>query len=520
MLPRSAGAWGTGVGSGSRVGGTQNQFRGRGSAFSRQQCGGSGAGGAGSQGATTEAGDVSFAANFAGAASGVAPDPAAQMRDTGKACGASREDSRAQVRALGSASFPGVTAVPHAGTMPRRKGRALMMNPEAGMRRSARIAAQGKIKATGKPRAPSGDADVLTEGEGRSGPDVREEISEAERNRFSDISLGAVGGVPEYTRAEEEGGAWEKRARSPVTSRARRGRGQSSTSWDSTPSPVSVLSAPIPEVQSPSSPERHSYMQSPLLARSKVAQTRSKQKLQQQLKSKVQQSAEPEGPIEFVTSAQESKQMTAPPSGGMTTLQDPPDLFARATTPSRGGTAAMQQFFQATYIKKTTSKGTTTKQQMNYPSTSGVREFEETLDETQIQGKDIIQITASEGIPAWMFSVAEAAKSFLHSLETAKKTKQREFQPSYAELGARPKTSRQKMQTKESPMTSTVPLCMQLPMELPEEEQQPVETMDWDHIRKELSKEKDLLQGSGDLTMPVTYDAQGHQKSKVGKDGS
>lgn len=34
-------------------------------------------------------------------------------------------------------------------------------------------------------------------------------------------------------------------------------------------------------------------------------------------------------------------------------------------------------------------------------------------------------------------------------------------------------------------------------------------TIDWTNIRKELEKEKDLLQGSGDITMPVTYDAQG-----------
>ncbi|XP_071278698.1 endogenous retrovirus group K member 5 Gag polyprotein-like [Agelaius tricolor] len=33
--------------------------------------------------------------------------------------------------------------------------------------------------------------------------------------------------------------------------------------------------------------------------------------------------------------------------------------------------------------------------------------------------------------------------------------------------------------------------------------------MDWKNIKKALLKEKDLLQGSGDLIIPVTYDAQG-----------
>nr|XP_054506978.1 endogenous retrovirus group K member 5 Gag polyprotein-like [Agelaius phoeniceus]XP_054506979.1 endogenous retrovirus group K member 5 Gag polyprotein-like [Agelaius phoeniceus] len=47
-------------------------------------------------------------------------------------------------------------------------------------------------------------------------------------------------------------------------------------------------------------------------------------------------------------------------------------------------------------------------------------------------------------------------------------------------------------------------------MEFPEEEEErPIEPIDWKEIRNELSKEKGLIRGSGDIIMPVTYDAQG-----------
>lgn len=186
---------------------------------------------------------------------------------------------QARVPALGSAGFPGATTAPQAAAIPRRKGRALMTNPEVELRRSARIAARRKIKATRKPRAPARDANVSSEGEGGSRPDIRKAILEAERDRVSDVSLRAVGGVPEGARAQRKKvERSRRRAKSPVTSGVKRGREQSSTSRDSTPSPVPAHSAPIPEVQSPLGPERQSHMQPRLLAQSKVVQTRSKQK--------------------------------------------------------------------------------------------------------------------------------------------------------------------------------------------------------------------------------------------------
>lgn len=171
-----------------------------------------------------------------------------------------------------------------------------------------------------------------------------------------------------------------------------------------------------------------------------------------QTRSQTLQSAEQE-PIEFVSSSRSSRQTTAPPRGGMTAMQDMPDLFDSATTSPVGQTETMQQFFPTTYKKKTTLKKTTTttQQKDNSPSTSGSHEVEDNSDEAQPQGEETIQITASEGIPAWMFWAAEAARNLLQSFDAARRTRSREPQVSFSDLGARLKTSKQKTWSKESP---------------------------------------------------------------------
>lgn len=322
-----------------------------------------------------------------------------------------------------------------------------------------------------------------------------------ERERVT-LAQERQGGVSEstHTRKAEHGRRW---ARSPVTSRARRGHARGSTSQGSTPSPVPVPSVQTLGVPASSLQKGRSHIQTPLSAQSKSLQTRS------QTRWRTQQSAEQEA-VEFMPSSRLSSPVTAPPSAGMIEVHDMPDLFGGATAPSRGETATMQRFFPTTYKKKTTFKKRMTMQQMNYPSTSGFREDEENSDETQQQKEDIIRITASKGVLVWMLSAAEAAKSFLHSFDTAKKKYQQDPQVSFSDLGARPKTSKQRTWYEESPMTSTTPLYMQIPMESPEEElQQPVKTMDWKCLRKALENDKHLFPGSRDLTMPVTYDAQG-----------
>lgn len=76
-----------------------------------------------------------------------------------------------------------------------------------------------------------------------------------------------------------------------------------------------------------------------------------------------------------------------------------------------------------------------------------------------------------------MFTAAEAAKSILHSFNIARKQARRSQIP-FLDIEAKSKASKERRWFGESPMTSTVPLCMQLPIEFPTEEPQPpVKTM-------------------------------------------
>ncbi|XP_059729033.1 uncharacterized protein LOC132341469 [Haemorhous mexicanus] len=313
--------------------------------------------------------------------------------------GGTRGTSEKSSQIIGSTSDAGgklgAASELQAAPISRRRGRAVMMqDPEVETRRFVRIAERMQAQAGQGLHAQTGSVDTAsTEEERESETDTREETSEVERDRDSDVSVGETRSISEGAHARK---VWTKRSRgqvrSPVTSRAKRGRAQSSTSRGSTPSPVPAPLISILVVQTSPIPERRSRIQPPLLAHSKFVQTWFQQ-------SQILHSAETaEELIEFVMSSRSPKQMTAPPCGGMTAAQDISDLVSRATAPSRGQTATMHQFFPTTYKKKTTSKKTT--QQMNYPSTSESYEFKDTSHEAQLQGENMIQITRSKRIPA------------------------------------------------------------------------------------------------------------------------
>lgn len=155
------------------------------------------------------------------------------------------------------------------------------------------------------------------------------------------------------------------------------------------------------------------------------------------------------------------------------------------------------------------------------------------------QQDDTVCSTASEGVPAWMLSVTattgssrqgptvtipkNVAKVLLQYLGTALGKSAQENQIPVPNLGSRGKASAwQGMRIPATSVSSqmgeaaawpqrpqTTSLYMQVPMEKQVSKAQAIQAVDWTNIRKELEKEKDLLQGSGDITMPVTYDARG-----------
>lgn len=212
-----------------------------------------------------------------------------------------------------------------------------------------------------------------------------------------------------------------------------------------------------------------------------------------------------------------TRRATAPPCGGDTTLQESmPELASQATAPSGGETITLQQFFPTIYKKKKSkSKKAFKTQQMDFPSNFDSSEVQDTSDEMQ-QQDDTIHITASEGVPAWMYSATtssipgrkrtvtvprDAAKYLLQYLSMAMGTSAQEFEVPVQELGARPRTdSKRGMQIPETPMPtpmasttegaaawsqipSTIPSYMQVPMEMPMPREETL-TIDWTNIRK------------------------------------
>nr|XP_041569126.1 uncharacterized protein LOC115494085 isoform X2 [Taeniopygia guttata] len=243
-------------------------------------------------------------------------------------------------------------------------------------------------------------------------------------------------------------------------------------------------------------------------------------------------------------------QAAAPSSGGTTTLQQIlQDPVRQGKVSHSGGTLTIQDFFPASYKKKSRMRRAASARQQESPLTPEECGTQDTSAGAQ-QQDDTIRITASEGVPAWTIPKSRSAKISGQGESISVSKRVVEFLLRYLSIalesqpellvhlpkifqimqgshvfsstagaplfsgGTQPSSS----QMPQTPLVSVsaaasklqspqmTPLYRQVPTEFPA---LPDAKVDWQDIRAELEKEKGLLQGSGNIVMPVNYDAQG-----------
>ncbi|XP_072779714.1 uncharacterized protein [Taeniopygia guttata] len=187
-------------------------------------------------------------------------------------------------------------------------------------------------------------------------------------------------------------------------------------------------------------------------------------------------------------------QAAAPSSGGTTSLQQIlQDPVRQGKVSHSGGTLTIQDFFPVSYKKKSRMRRAASARQQESPLTPksvGLR--------TLLLGVNN-RMTRFASLPRRVSQLGQFQNQAGAPLFS------RGTQPSSSQMPQTPLVSVSAAASKlQSPQMT--PLYRQVPTEFPA---LPDAKVDWQDIRAELEKEKGLLQGSGNIVMPVNYDAQG-----------